>query len=90
MLQFYDHFIEWGLKEPISKVASIRKAYGISETSSVKILAAESDLYMAMINDNVIMKIGPKMDLGDLLPSDFELATPGQDYAVWVKKLGNI
>ncbi|KAJ9166235.1 hypothetical protein P3X46_021013 [Hevea brasiliensis] len=83
---FYDHFIEWGLKEPISKVASIRKTYGISETSTVKILAAESDLYMAMINDNVIMKIVPKLDLGNLLPSNFELATPGQDYAVWVKK----
>lgn len=52
----------------------------------MKILAAESDLYMATINDNIIMKIGPKMDLGNLLPPDVQLATSGESYAVWIKK----
>ncbi|OAY22936.2 hypothetical protein MANES_18G037000v8 [Manihot esculenta] len=79
---FYDHFFDWGLKEQISKLASIRKTYGINDRSTVKILAAESDLYMATINDNIIMKIGPKMDLGNLLPPDVQLATSGESYAV--------
>lgn len=85
-MQFYDHFFDWGLKEQISKLASIRKTYGINDRSTVKILAAESDLYMATINDNIIMKIGPKMDLGNLLPPDVQLATSGESYAVWIKK----
>ncbi|XP_050211508.1 alpha-amylase isoform X2 [Mercurialis annua] len=83
---FYDHFFDWGMKEEISKLASIRKSSGIHSTTKINILAAETDLYMAAINDNVIMKIGPKMDLGKLLPSDeFQVATSGESYAVWVK-----
>ncbi|KAJ9166234.1 hypothetical protein P3X46_021012 [Hevea brasiliensis] len=78
---FYDHFFDWGLKEQISKLASIRKTYGIHDRSTVKILASQSDLYMATINDNIIMKIGPKMDLGNLLPQDVQLATSGESYA---------
>ncbi|KAL5558860.1 hypothetical protein UlMin_035071, partial [Ulmus minor] len=83
---FYDHLIEWGLKEQISKVSAIRSRNGINSRSSVKILAAEADLYMAAIDDKIIMKIGPKMDLGNLLPSNYQVATDGQDFAVWEKK----
>ncbi|KAL5558858.1 hypothetical protein UlMin_035069 [Ulmus minor] len=83
---FYDHLIEWGLKEPISKVSAVRSRNGINSRSSVKILTAEADLYMAAIDDKIIMKIGPKMDLGNLLPSNYQVATDGQDFAVWEKK----
>jgi len=82
-MQFYDHYIEWGLMEPIKKLTSIRKKNGITATSSVNILAAESDLYMANIDNKIIVKIGPKLDLGNLLPSNPQVATSGQDYAVW-------
>ncbi|KAL5780265.1 hypothetical protein ACOSQ2_011002 [Xanthoceras sorbifolium] len=82
---FYDHFFDWGLKEAITKLAVIRNRNGISTASRVNILAAESDLYVAAIDDKVIMKIGPKMDLGNLIPSNFQVATSGNDYAVWEK-----
>ncbi|WCJ35417.1 Alpha-amylase [Euphorbia peplus] len=83
---FYDHFVDWGLKDQISKLASVRKSNGIDSRSRVKIMAAESDLYMAAIDDNVIMKLGARMDLGNLLPSsEFKVATSGESYAVWVK-----
>ena len=85
-LQFYDHLIEWGLKEPISKLSAIRNRNGINSRSRVRILAAEADLYMAGIDDKIIMKIGPKLDLGNLLPPNYQVATSGQDYAVWEKK----
>ncbi|KDP29720.1 hypothetical protein JCGZ_18655 [Jatropha curcas] len=84
---FYDHFFEWGLKEEIIKLSAIRKNNGISQTSSVNILAADSDLYVAKINDIVIIKIGTKNDLGNLIPPDFQVAASGNDYAVWTKKL---
>lgn len=82
-MQFYDHYIEWGLMEPIKKLTAIRKRNGITATSSVNILAAEGDLYMAKIDDKIIVKIGPKLDLGNLLPSNAVVAADGKDYAVW-------
>lgn len=80
---FYDHFFDWGLKEQIAKLSGIRVKHGINEKSSVNILAADGDLYVAKIDDKIIVKIGPKMDLGNLIPSNFRVATSGQDYAVW-------
>lgn len=84
--QFYNHYIEWGLKESISKLVAIRNKNGIGNTSSVTIKVAESDLYVANIDDKVIMKIGPKQDVGTLVPSNFALAYSGLDFAVWEKK----
>ncbi|KAM1013204.1 hypothetical protein ACFX13_043959 [Malus domestica] len=83
---FYDHFFEWGWpKEPIRNLTAIRARNGINSKSSVSILAAEANLYMANIDDKIIMKIGTKLDLGDLDPtkSNFHVATSGQDFAVW-------
>ena len=85
-LQFYDHFFDFGLKDEITKLVAIRNRNGINTTSTVKILASDSDLYMASIDEKIIMKIGPKMDLGNLVPSNYQLATSGNNYAVWEKK----
>ncbi|KAJ7966625.1 Alpha-amylase [Quillaja saponaria] len=84
---FYDHFFDWGLKEEIGKLTAIRTRNGMSATSRVNILAADADLYVAAIDDKIIMKIGPKMDLGNLIPSNFQVATSGNDYCVWERKL---
>ncbi|PKI50637.1 hypothetical protein CRG98_028949 [Punica granatum] len=85
---FYDHFFDWGLKEEISKLISIRARNGINEKSRVKIVAADADLYVAAIGDDekIMMKIGPRYDVGGLVPSNYQIATSGNDYAVWEKK----
>lgn len=85
-MQFYDHFFDWGLKEELGKLTAIRTRNGIKTTSTVNILAADADLYMAGIDEKIIVKIGPKMDLGNLLPPNYKVATSGKDYAVWEKK----
>lgn len=72
--------------EPIKKITEIRRRNGITATSTVNILAAEADLYMAEIDKKIIVKIGPKQDLGNLLPPNVVVATSGQDYAVWERK----
>ncbi|KAI9200438.1 hypothetical protein LWI28_007963 [Acer negundo] len=77
--KFYDRFFEWGKKEELTKLVAIRNKNGIGPASKVNILAAESDLYMAAIDDKIIMKIGPKTDLGNLLPSNYQVATSGID-----------
>lgn len=82
---FYDHFFDWGKKEEISKLSAIRLRNGITSTSKVEILAADADLYVAKIDGKIITKIGPKNDLGNLIPPEFKVAASGVDYAVWEK-----
>uniref|UniRef100_A0A5B7BQV1 Alpha-amylase n=1 Tax=Davidia involucrata TaxID=16924 RepID=A0A5B7BQV1_DAVIN len=85
---FYDHFFDWGLKDEIAKLATIRTRNGISATSKVQIMASDADLYVATIDEKIIVKIGPKLDLGNLIPPNYLVATSGNDYCVWEKKIG--
>ncbi|XP_062158534.1 alpha-amylase-like [Alnus glutinosa] len=82
---FYDHFFDGGLKEEISKLVAIRLRNGINSRSTVQIIASDADLYVAGIDDKIFMKIGPRFEVGNLVPSNFHVATSGQDYAVWEK-----
>lgn len=86
--QFYDHFFNWGLKEEIAKLVAVRTRNGINERSNVNVLAADGDIYVASIDEGKIMvKIGPKMDMGNLIPwNSYKLASSGNNYAVWEKK----
>jgi alpha-amylase len=61
----------------------IRKCQDIHSRSSVKILEARPDLYSAIIDERLCMKIGE----GSWCPSDPEwrLAASGDKYAVWHK-----
>nr|ADP88919.1 alpha-amylase [Gunnera manicata] len=82
---FYDHFVGWGLKEQIVELVAIRKRNGIVPTSTVRILASDSGLYVAMIDGKIIMKIGPRYEVGILIPPNFRVATSGNNYCVWEK-----
>ena len=48
-------------------------------------MASDADLYMAMVDDKVIVKIGSRYDIGNLIPSNYKVAAYGKDYCVWVK-----
>jgi len=82
---FYDHFYDQGLSlhDEIAKLMQIRKCQDIHSRSSVKILEAKSDLYSAIIDEKLCMKIGD----GSWCPSEPEwrLAASGDRYAVWHK-----
>lgn len=73
------------MKEAIINVSAIRERNGIGATSQVKILKYEADLYVAEIDEKIMVKIGSKDDLGNLIPENFEVATSGLNYAVWEK-----
>ncbi|KAI3992770.1 hypothetical protein MKX01_021731, partial [Papaver californicum] len=66
-------FYDWGIKEEITKLTAVRSRNGIKPTSSVRIIAADADLYLAEIDEGIITKIGPKMDLGSLVPPNFKV-----------------
>ncbi|KAK9166398.1 hypothetical protein Scep_001589 [Stephania cephalantha] len=83
---FYDHFFEWSLKGELAKLTAIRSRNGIRPSSTVRILVSNADVYVAAIDERVIAKIGPRYDVGNLIPSNFHLVADGLDYAVWEKK----
>lgn len=64
----------------------IRTRNEIKPNSAVRILASDTDLYVAAIDEKIIAKIGPRYDVGNLVPSTFKLATSGNNYAVWEKQ----
>ncbi|KAJ8618978.1 hypothetical protein MRB53_015164 [Persea americana] len=82
---FYDHFFDWGLKEEIGKLIAIRSRNGIRPDSTVRVIASDADLYVAVIDEKIISKIGPRYDVGNLVPPNFHVATSGKDYCVWEK-----
>ncbi|KAK6939601.1 Alpha-amylase, C-terminal beta-sheet [Dillenia turbinata] len=80
---FYDHFFDWSLKEEIVKLVGIRARNGITPTNKVQIVASESTLCVAMTDEKLIMKIGSKLDLGNLIPPNFQVAASGNDCCIW-------
>ncbi|KAL5705733.1 alpha-amylase [Ranunculus cassubicifolius] len=80
---FYDHLFDWGLKEEIAKLAAIRSRNRIKSYSSVRIIVADADLYLAVIREKVIVKIGSRTDVKNLVPPKYKIAASGKDYVVW-------
>ncbi|KAH7314864.1 hypothetical protein KP509_21G024900 [Ceratopteris richardii] len=82
---FYDHFFSWGLQQQIGELIHLRKRAGVNASSNIRIDAAESDIYVANIDEKIIVKLGPRFDMGSLLPDsvNWKLALSGVDFAVW-------
>lgn len=85
---FYDHFVDGNLKSDIQNLTAIRKRNNINAKSSCRIITADSDLYMAAIDERIVMKIGSRVDVGNLAPPspEFGIVASGKDYSVWEKK----
>ncbi|XP_024990127.1 alpha-amylase 3, chloroplastic-like [Cynara cardunculus var. scolymus] len=77
---FYDHIFS-DYKSRISALISIRNRNKIHCRSTVEIIKAERDVYAAIVDEKLAMKIGP----GDyeLQSSKWCLAAEGNDYKVW-------
>eukprot|EP00775_Hariotina_reticulata_P007314 gene7314-7526_t len=87
---FWDHYFDWGseLRNTIRTLANIRRRNGIISDSPIKILAAESDLYVAEVAGSVTLKLGARYDMGCLVPKEsdgWKVATWGKDFCVWEK-----
>lgn len=86
-MQFYDHLFDWGLNEEITGLAAIRTRNGIRPGSTLRILVADADLYMAVIDEKVAVKIGPRYEVGNLVTADFHVVASGKEFCVWEKWL---
>jgi len=88
---FYDHMYTWGdgLRNTINLLLKCRQRNGISGRSKLEILAAEADMYVARIDDKVMIKLGPRFDMGRWVPAEkdgWRFVCSGKDFAVWEKK----
>lgn len=67
----------------------IRRRNNIVSDSKIKIMCAESDMYVAEIGESVILKLGPRYDMGQYVPKEadgWKVATWGKDFCVWEKQ----
>ncbi|CAM6101442.1 unnamed protein product [Calypogeia fissa] len=85
---FYDHYFDWKLQPAIKELIQVRQRNGIKADSKIEIVVGQDDLYLARINDVVVVKIGTRLEIGDLAPSlnDYNVAALGHDFIVWEKK----
>ncbi|PWZ55501.1 Alpha-amylase isozyme 3D [Zea mays] len=82
---FYDHMFDWNLKQEISTLSAIRARNGIRAGSKLRILVADADAYVAVVDEKVMVKIGTRYDVSSVVPSDFHPVAHGKDYCVWEK-----
>lgn len=87
---FYDHFYQErdGLRKAIKDLLEVRTRNGINCRSKVAVKKAAGDVYAAVIDDKIAMKIGP----GDWSPNqsnvkvngkEMKIACSGSGFAVW-------
>ena len=82
----WEHVFDDGLGKGVKELVALRKRAGVHAESKIEILAAEPDLYVARIGGSLVCKLGPRHDMGALLPAAAEgwaLAASGKDWAVW-------
>jgi alpha-amylase len=79
---YWPHLFDWGLRQELQALIGARQAAGVTSTSKVSVLAADSGRYAAVIDDKLAVKIGP----ADWSPgSGWSLAASGKNYAVWTR-----
>ncbi|KXZ43538.1 hypothetical protein GPECTOR_87g400 [Gonium pectorale] len=88
---FWDHMFDWGddLRRTIVQLAALRRRAGIVADSSLEILVAERDLYVARVGGRLTVKMGPRFEMGHLLPREadgWKFAVSGKDWAVWERQ----
>ena len=74
------------LGKVIRALLAARRRADVRAESSVRILVAEADLYVARVANRLVVKLGPRFETPpELLPREPEwtLAACGEDWAVW-------
>jgi hypothetical protein len=80
---WWPHYFNWGIKTEIDAMIKIRKDNGLSSTSNLNIVAASNNLYAAIIDDKVAMKLGS--DNWTPTGTGWILKLSGTGFAIWDK-----
>ncbi|XP_052172660.1 alpha-amylase 3, chloroplastic isoform X2 [Diospyros lotus] len=79
---FYDHVFSH-MRSEISELIALRNRNKIHCRSTVQITKAERDVYAAIVDEKVAMKLGPGHYEPPAGPQSWSLAIEGKDYKVW-------
>jgi hypothetical protein len=80
---WWPHYFNWGIKSEIDAMIKIRKDNGLSSTSNLNIVTATNNLYAAIIDDKVAMKLGS--DNWSPSGTGWILKLSGTGFAIWDK-----
>ncbi len=80
---WWPHYFNWGIKNQIDAMIKIRKDNALSSTSNLNIVAATNNLYAAIIDDKVAMKLGS--DNWSPSGTGWVLQLSGTGFAIWDK-----
>jgi alpha-amylase len=80
---FWPHLFDWGqaLRKTILSLIQLRRRARLYAESGVNIRLAQTDLYAAVIDDKIALKLGPAPWQPD--GDDWQSALDGDDFAVW-------
>merc|ERR1712025_405108 len=81
---FWDHYrYDPSIRKVIVDLIKVRKKYGLHSRSKVRVMAAKGELYAAVVDNKVAVKIGPlNWSPNQILPESFKLESSGHQYAV--------
>ena len=82
---WWPHYFNWGIKNEIDTLIRVRKDNLISSTSNLNIVAASTNLYAALIDNKVALKLGS--DNWSPPGSGWILKISGNNFAVWSKAI---
>lgn len=80
---WWPHYFDWGIKSQIDAMIKIRKDNLLSSTSILNIVAASNNLYAAIIDNKVAMKLGS--DNWSPSGTGWTLKLSGTGFAIWDK-----
>lgn len=75
-------------KEALKKLIEIRKAVGINNESTVKVLESANDIYAAEVTGTkgtLVVKIGKRYSYSPAGYSSSDIVASGDDYCIWTK-----
>jgi alpha-amylase len=84
---FWDHLFQHN--QEMRDLIALRKRNNIHSRSKIAIKKADADMYVAIIDDKVTVKLGPRYDMGDVAPKQEEgwkRTLKGNDWAIWEKQ----
>lgn len=81
---YWTHYDTWNLKTDIDRLIALRNQQGVHSQSEVKIYQATTNLYAAVVNTNLAIKIGVT-DTWTPPGSGWTLAASGFEWKVWTK-----
>ncbi len=81
---FWDHLVDPKIRLALKKIIRLRKDYGIHSESDLQIIEASDGHYLAIIDERVMLKLGPRK--WKPKESLWVKKLQGREYQIWVRE----